>query len=113
MDRATLIERLLALPGAIHETEGMLIGAEARLAGARRQLEDRETVLLATDDGGITGRNAEVRAAQLRSLTARERDRLQEAEESLREARRAYHGVLNEFSALRAAAKLLAAPETD
>ena len=60
-----------------------LLGANEAEIEAREDLKSSEMVLLARE-GAITGKNAETRAAQLREMTAMERDALAKSEKEKR-----------------------------
>ena len=70
-----------AMTNVIYARRVLLTDTEAEIE-AREDLKSSEMVLLAGDS--INGKNAEVRAAQLRTMTAMEREALAKAEKEKR-----------------------------
>ncbi|MDQ7794116.1 MAG: hypothetical protein RDU89_06850 [bacterium] len=105
MDKQLIITRLAALPGEIEEAEWAVLDSHARLSDAKERLTDREAQLLL--GGGIDGKNAEFRSAQLRGLTVAERQAVTEAETLLAKRRATLGKLINEFRALDAVVRLL------
>lgn len=106
MTRTELTARLLALPGEIAAAEAAANETALRLEGAQCRLQRCEDELLL--NGALDGKNAEIRATQLRQHTHGAHLLLSQAEDALRQAKAAYHTALHEFYALRAAARLMA-----
>jgi hypothetical protein len=79
-------------------------GAEA---AATIELQEREDELLTA--GAIEGKNAELRAAQLREATRSVREVLEEREEVVARLKIGLHHLQAEHSSLRAIARLMAA----
>ncbi len=101
-----VIRRLLELPAEIAQAETRLLEMETAHANFAACLQLTEDRLLLT--GAIDGKNAEVRSAQLREQTAATRAQVEEAQESAVRMKVALHARQNEFSALKAIARLLA-----
>ena len=101
-----LVERLLALPSQIADAEARVVRTEMTLDGWRHSLQAQEDALLL--EGKIDGKNAEARAAQIRVLTESRRISVSNAEMDLRDDKQQHNALLHEFSALKAAARLLA-----
>lgn len=106
----TLIERLLALPGARASAELSLLEAETTRQHLQAHLTTVEDELLLS--GAIDGKNCEVRAAQLRAGTVTTRERLEEATAAVARLKISVHHLQAEHASLRAVARLLAASET-
>jgi hypothetical protein len=107
LSRDELAVRLSALPAAIHRDEEHLLLLEGGLLAARENLTAAEDALLLS--GAIEGKNAEVRAAELRQATTSLRSQVGELEASVSRARAAVRLRQNEFSGLKSLARLLAA----
>jgi hypothetical protein len=107
MPRQSLIERLDRLPAAIAEVELTLLAAEEARQEAQALLQVQEDRLLLYGEQ-INGRNAEVRAVQLRAETAEEQVIVEEAGRRLARLRVAWHERQAEHASLRAIARLLA-----
>lgn len=105
VDKEGLIEQLLALPEEIMKAEEILIFAQKKLTEAKARLADAEAKLLIE---GIEGKNAEQRAAILRQKTEKERIEVERIEEEVLCRKMNLNRRLNEFSALKAVARLLA-----
>jgi len=71
-----------AMTNVMRCREALMEATEAEIE-AREGLKSSEMVLLARE-GAITGKNAETRAAQLREMTAMEREALAKAEKAKR-----------------------------
>src|SRR5262249_31394149 len=97
---------LKVLPGALAVAERELIEAEGARRHAAGCLQARQDTLLLTE---IDGKNAEIRAAQLRIATVTEQLLFDQAERRLAEARVSLHHLQAEHSSLRAIARLMAA----
>lgn len=108
--REAVIELLIALPQEIRVAEEKVLVTQLRLADAKNELATKETeLLLAVDDQGkplIDGKNAEVRAAQIRQLTRSERESIASLERELMCLRLELSHLQTEFSALREIARL-------
>ena len=105
MTKETLISRLLELPSAIAEAEGSVLENEDKrqqVADALQRIEDE--LLL---NGIADGKNAEIRAAQVRSMTADTREVLVLKEQAKARALVEVRQLTHEFSALRNVARLL------
>ncbi|MEF3310395.1 hypothetical protein PV433_16020 [Paenibacillus sp. GYB004] len=105
-----LIDRLLELPAEIEVAEEAALQAHSRLVTAKELILWKEDSLLLTENGPITGKNAETRAAQVRSFTKNEREALADAEMELKNASSRLERLHVEFKALRAVADLLKVP---
>lgn len=111
MNKELLIQRLLELPERISWAEEEVIQLNDDLRIAKEALTDKESELMfaVKEDGKkvIDGKNAEERAAQVRSLTLFERSDIFEAEVSVSQARLELTRLQNEFKALRSISYLL------
>ncbi|MFB0841835.1 hypothetical protein [Paenibacillus oleatilyticus] len=105
MDRQSIISKLLALPAKIAAEEDNVLQAHANLIEAKGILQQKEDSLLLGNI--IDGKNAEIRAAQMREYTEDERKHLIEAELSLKNAVARLERYRDEFRALRSVAELL------
>jgi hypothetical protein len=109
MTPPTVIERLRVLPGAMATAELELHAAEnARLQAVRFLQQEEDALLL---DGTIDGKNSEVRAAQIRQLTASVREVVEEREHVVARLKIGLRHLQAEHSSLRAIARLLAGGE--
>ena len=106
MDRNTLIQRLLDTPGEIKHGEKVLLDCLNALQRAKDRLTEKETELILA--GAIDGKNAETRTAQMRQMTATEREAVAEEEHVLSLHRCDLNNLQNEFKALQAVARLIA-----
>lgn len=107
MTKQELVQRLLELPTEIEKAEESVLSAHARLVTAKELLQWQEDSLLLTENGPINGKNAESRAAQIRSYTKNERDALADAEMNLKNAASRLDRLHVQFKAYRAVADLL------
>ncbi|KPV60754.1 hypothetical protein QJ48_04345 [Paenibacillus sp. A3] len=105
MDRQSIISKLLALPAKIAAEEDNVLQAHANLIEAKGILQQKEDSLLLGNI--IDGKNAEIRAAQMREYTEDERKHLIEAELNLKNAVARLERYRDEFRALRSVAELL------
>lgn len=105
MDRQMIIDRLTQLPGEIEKAEMDVFDAQLRSTKARDVLANKEAQLYL--DGAIDGKNAEVRAAQLKENTKAEREAIAAADNQVALARINLNRVLNQFKAYRAIAGML------
>jgi hypothetical protein len=106
MTRETVMEQLETLPLAVREAEMAVLRAEEARQAAENGLQAREDELLVS--GEIDGKNADLRAAQMRQATAGERAQVEEATRQVARLKIELHYVVNQFAALRALARLLA-----
>jgi hypothetical protein len=105
MTKQEIFKRLLELPGEIALAEDAVLEANQRVVTAKEALQQVEDGLLLNNV--IDGKNAEIRAAQMRSHTVDERENLSEAELSLKNAAVRLGKLKDELRALQAAAGLL------
>ena len=105
--REGLIERLLALPGAIAVCELELLEAETARGHFQAHLTTVEDQLLL--GGTLDGKNAETRAAQMRTATMVCREQLDEVQATLARRKVSLHHLQTEHSSLKAIARLMAA----
>lgn len=106
MTRNDLINRLLALPGAILDAEEALLTASEQAQNAKNAVTATIAALYVQEL--ITGKNKETRDAQEFDATVQVRGALAEKEHALA-VKRAHLGYLrDEFAALRSVAALLA-----
>ncbi|RKN75041.1 hypothetical protein [Paenibacillus ginsengarvi] len=107
LTKAQLVERLIALPTEIGAAEDNVLQAHARLVTAKELLQWKEDSLLLDKIGFIDGKNAETRAAQVRSFTKNERDEFADAEMNLKNAASRLERLHVQLKAYRAVADLL------
>lgn len=105
MDKQSIINRLLALPAEIAAAEEAVLQANGRLVTAKESLQAKEDSLLLGNV--IDGKNAEIRAAQVRKYTEHEREALSDAELNLKNASARLNRFRDELRALQAVADLL------
>ncbi|GBG09476.1 hypothetical protein PAT3040_04122 [Paenibacillus agaridevorans] len=105
MNKQQIVERLLALPAEIDVAEGSVLEANLQVLGAKGTLQAKEDMLLFGT--AIDGKNAEIRAAQMRQHTQDERGDLEEAELHLKNAVTSLGRLRDEFKALMAVVDLL------
>lgn len=110
MTTATLIARLLELPGEIAAAEAALAECVMTTQQARSYLKDNEAIQL--DRGQVQGKNAEERAANLRIRTSDLRENMEDLEAEEVPARLALSALQTELSVLKTVARLMAR-ETD
>lgn len=106
MNKQAVLNRLMALPAEIEAAEQEVVNAQWVMQVTKDTLADREAELMVT--GQIDGKNAEQRAAQLRTLTAKERTEVANAENKLAIARARLNALHVELKALRSVAGVLA-----
>lgn len=82
MKMTDLREKFDAARSAVMQARNALLDATEAEIEAREDLRSSETMLLAGDS--INGKNAEARAAQLRTMTGTEREALARAEKAKR-----------------------------
>ena len=109
MNKHDLIVALADLPGAINLAEITIIEAQANVTKAKETLSAKEADLYT--ENKIDGKNAEIRAAQLRQFTTQERNDIAKVENILSLARIQYNLLQNHFSAYRAIAAMMKAGE--
>ncbi len=107
MEKSQVAKRMMELVEELSLAESSVIGAGFALDEAKAALADREAELLIRDDSPINGKNAEIRAAQMRQETTAERQAIQEAEAALLKEKATLNKLLNEFKALRAIVAML------
>ncbi|GIO36246.1 hypothetical protein J41TS12_11070 [Paenibacillus antibioticophila] len=105
MKKQEIFERLLRLPAEIASAEDAVLEAHGQLVQAKEALQRKEDDVLLGN--GIDGKNAEIRAAQMRQHTELEREDLSEAEMKLKNAAVRLGKLKDELRALQAAASLL------
>lgn len=105
MTKQDMANRLLELPGEIAEAEDEVLSANVQLVQAKEALQQKEDGLLLGNV--IDGKNAEIRAAQMRAHTENERDILSDAELNLKNAVTRLNKLKDEFRALQTVAGLL------
>lgn len=105
MDKQQIMARLMALPDEIAKAEEAVLHANMRLGTAKEVLQQKEDDLLLGNV--IDGKNAEIRAAQMRQHTQNEREALADAELNLRHAAARLNKAREELRALQAVADLL------
>lgn len=105
MTKQEIANRLLALPSEISAAEDEVLRATVSLVTAKEMLQQKEDDLLLGNV--IEGKNAEIRAAQMRAHTVDERGNLSEAELNLKNAAVRLGKLKDELRALQAAAGLL------
>lgn len=109
IDRGAVASRLLALPLLIADAEVQLLAAECNRRRADAALQEAEDRLLLA--GGIDGKNAETRAAQLREGTHEERITVEMETDRTARLKARLHALQTEHSSLRSVARLLAGAE--
>jgi hypothetical protein len=105
MTKACAIERLLVLPCAVAQAELTLLALEEEKQAAAAALQQAEDDLILAD--GLTGKNAETRAAQLRAATVVERHALEEIGRRMARQKVSIHHLQAEHSSLRSIARIL------
>jgi hypothetical protein len=105
MDKQQIMDRLLALPEEIGAIEEQVLEANLHVLGAKVALQAKEDMLLLGNS--IDGKNAEIRAAQMRQQTENERGLLDDAELILKNNVARLGRLRDEFKALQAVASLL------
>ncbi|MCM3699234.1 hypothetical protein [Paenibacillus macerans] len=105
MTKQEMANRLLELPKEIAAAEDEVLSANVQLVQAKEALQLKEDGLLLGNV--IDGKNAEIRAAQMRQHTERERDILSDAELNLKNAVTRLSKLKDEFRALQTVAGLL------
>lgn len=99
------LKMLQTLPRAIGEAENDLVEGITELQEDKDLLADKEADLLV--NGKIDGKNAEIRAAQMRELTKMERNKVSLSENNVSRIKARLNAAGNEFKAWRSIAGLL------
>lgn len=99
------LKMLQTLPRDIKEAENDLVEGITGLQEDKDLLADKEAELLV--NGKIDGKNAEIRAAQMRELTKVERNNVTLSENNVSRIKAKLNAAVNEFKAWRAIAGLL------
>lgn len=105
IDRERIMQRLLELPIEIEEAEYEVFKLGIYVENAKTILKDKEATLYS--EGKVEGKNEAQRKACLVSITATERASVSKNEEALASARVGYNRKMNDFSAIKAVARLL------
>lgn len=105
MTKQEIITRLLALPAEITTAEDIVLEANRQVVQAKEFLQQKEDDVLLGNL--IDGKNAEIRAAQMRQHTELEREDLAEAELKLKNEVARLSRFKDELRALQAVAGLL------
>lgn len=106
-----LVDALRNLPEMIADAEEAVASAAKAVRDAEESLATKEAELVLQNQ--ITGKNETERRAQLRSLTAEERRKVAEAQDSLTSAKIRYNKLVNQFKAARALALLFSRDAED
>lgn len=105
MNKQDMAKRILELPKEIAAAEDAVIEANRQVVLAKEILQQKEDDLLLGNM--IDGKNAEIRAAQMRQHTEHERQNLANAELYLKNDTTRLGRLRDEFKALRAVVGLL------
>ncbi|AJS59885.1 hypothetical protein [Paenibacillus sp. IHBB 10380] len=105
MTKQEIVNRLLSLPKEIAVAEESLLQASMQLVSAKEVLQQKEDDLLLGNK--IDGKNAEIRAAQMRQNTVSEREILTDNELNLRNEAARLGKCRDELRALQAVSSLL------
>ena len=105
MDRKEIITRLFSLPEEIRTAELDVFSKQLGITSAKDVVSAKEAELYT--EGVIDGKNAEIRTAQLRQLTIKERNDVARAEDSANMARIKLNYLHNEFKTLQTIAYLI------
>lgn len=108
-DKNFLVSCLNTLPNDIYNAEIKVLEAQKGVTQAKEFLAAKEADLYA--EGLIDGKNAEIRNAQLRQLTAEERSGVALAENRLAQCRINLSCLQNQFSACKAIAGMFKGAE--
>jgi hypothetical protein len=109
-DRNDIASRLLELPRLLNEAEREVAAAQRILVACKEDLADREAALILA---GVSGSNAEQRAAYVRQGTVSWRMALQQAQEEAQLAAVRLRTLQAEHSSLRSVARLLSGEHSD
>lgn len=107
MNKQTIISRLLELPVEIAKAEQAVIEAQITLESAKNILTDAESYLLIGENTPVNGKNAEIRAAQLREYTKAEREAVTLAGDTLAQRSVYLRSLQNELKVLQSVALIL------
>lgn len=107
MEKTQVAKRMMELVNELSNQEDTVIGAGFALDEAKAALADIEAELLIREDSPINGKNAEIRAAQMRQETQAERAAIASAEAALIKEKASLNKLQNEFRALRAIVAML------
>lgn len=105
MNKQDMAKRILELPKEIAAAEDAVIEANRQVILAKEILQQKEDDLILGNM--IDGKNAEIRAAQMRQHTEHERHNLASAELHLKNDTSRLGRLRDEFRALQAVANLL------
>lgn len=105
MTKQEIVKRLLSLPTEIAVAEESVLQANMKLVLAKEMLQRKEDDLLLGNM--IDGKNAEIRAAQMRQNTVHEREILADSEINLRNEAVRLGKCRDELRALQAVTSLL------
>ena len=109
MTKLDLINKLVSLPDLIEEQEKVVIAAYQQVQKSKKGLTESEDILLLS--GVIDGKNAEIRAAQMRENTVSEREAAQNAERQLSIEQVKLNRLNNELAVYKAIAGMLKGAE--
>lgn len=104
MTTATLITRLLELPGEIAKAEAEAYHCAAGVTKEKNALKDAEAAVLS---GTVPGKNVEERTAFVRIACMSARRRVEDTEQQEGIAKLALSALLTELSVLKTVARLL------
>ena len=109
LTKIELIEKLYELPKLIEDAENAVIKDVQAIQGAKERLADEQDRLLT--NGSIDGKNAEIRAAQLRERTGQEVRGVQQAENKASISKVKLNRLNNELRSSEAIAGMLKGAE--
>jgi hypothetical protein len=109
MTKMDLIDKLASLPELIEAQGRVVINAYQQVQKSKKGLTESEDILLLS--GVIDGKNAEIRAAQMRENTVSEREAAQNAERQLSIEQVKLNRLNNELAVYRAIAGMLKGAE--
>jgi len=109
LTKLDIINKLASLPDLIEEQEKVVIAAYQQVQESKSILTEAEDVLFLS--GQIDGKNAEIRAAQMRENTTSERETVQNAERVLTIEQVKINRLNNELAICRAIAWMLKGAE--
>lgn len=111
MTRQNIVERLLALPALIADAETAVITTFDDLQAAKKALQHKEDGLIfgifEPEGMVIDGKNAEIRAAQLRKYTVEEQAAVDAVEREHSLAKHQLNKLQTELRALQTVAELI------
>jgi len=105
-----VIENLISLPSQIFRAEQAVIKASWEVSLAKGTLEEKESALILS--GEITGKNEGERKAQIKTLSAKERDLVDLRELDLKNAVALLNKLQNEFRAQQSISRLIGGEES-